>query len=720
MSSHKKNASKRKSDARPAVQPSAESRQNAPQIEQPEPSVLQQKLFPLAVRTAFFLFMFWFWAIRYRDLLYMSQEYDLFVWEQAYLADAASRIVGLGRYLSSFLLQFFYNPILGGLMMAGAASFIQYSFEKLCGLRRWGFFLSFVPPCLLAIQITNVNFFLFERFDTAYLFGFTFSYVFALAFALVYDSLKTPRSRTVFFVAATLLTFPVFGFFTLLASFLCLLKETPRLARSETSSEKESVKKPASKEPGKGRRNGKPRNPQVERFELLALFALLVPVLYWPFFSNTTPTLRYMYAAGLWEESALTQGRETSTSVVFNLCSTLTLTTIILAAIADAFRSRKAARSLKSGKARPESRKRFNVRVVFSCVLTILVCSITVNASFASPNFLMLLKIARALDKEDWNGVLTAESRIATPSNPAITARTLALARQNRLADEIFARPVYPKTSPQLQTVQTFGMCGDRMLYEFGIVNGAERAAFNNYVAKRERTYWGLKTLALCAIADGRRSLAERYLYRVRKTLFHREFAEEMLDYLAQNDAVHGPYAHYSTPRRKTSEKRLSEIAESVDAVRKLLPLEDKLEASETVNSILYGMLQHEDLSRRELPEQENRLAFLLLMRNLPAFGKNFDEYVKQKGDQPLPKSLQEAALLREQLPNIFDANGADKWSIPDTVIIDPAIRERFNQYLEMVNRAGANTPEGAAETRAVFGDSFWFFISIPQKIENY
>ena len=714
MASHKSSRSKRKSAVlkRNTLEPFTQVADS--QTEVLPVSSSKKDVFPVVFRLLFFLFMLWFWGFRYRDFLYMSQEYDLFIWNWEYLAGYGSRIVGLSRWLSSFILQFFYYPIFGGVIMAAFSSFIQYGSEKLFRLNRWGLFLTLLPSCILAIQITNINFFIFESFDVAYLFSFTFNYAYVIGFVILFESIKRPTLRTIFLVAGILLTYPVFGFFTLLASLLCTLKELSRVLFSKEipgQSEKSVVK-------NKRRFFQKQKLSKIERIELLILFTLIVPVVYWPLYAETTPSLRHMYVAGLREESVLTQGREISTNLIFTLCITLVLSFFLLAAVLDLLRSRKA---LKSSPTLPlESHRAYALRIGTTFVMLLALCSGAVFLSFSSPNFLMLLKIAQALDKEDWEAILHAEAQIVTPSNPAVTARHLALSRLNRLADEAFIRPVFPKESPQLKIVTTNSMCGDRMLYELGLTNGAERAAFNNYVAKGGRTYWALKTLALCAIADGRHSLAERYLYRIRKTLFHKTFANEALDYLARYGNNSRTFDEYVKASNTTSEKRISEFAKSVELVRELAPLTDVLLAPDNMNAVYYSLLQNEDVSKRSLKEQENRLTYLLIMRHLPKFGKFFDEYAKMKGDERTPRYLQEAALLREQLPSIFDENGATSWTIPDSIKIVPELRERFDRYLDAVNRSDFRSPAGVAKVREEFGDSFWFFISEPKNIENY
>ena len=674
-------------------------------------------VFPVVARLSFFFFMFWFWSFRYRDFLFMAQEYDLFVWDLEYLIESGSRVAGLSRWYSSLLLQFFYYPLVGGTLMASSLSFIQCATEKLFGLKRRLFFLSFILPCILTLQITSVNYFFFERFDLAYLFSFTFNYVFIFAYVLLFEWFRCNRPSFPFIVIGLVLTYPIWGFFSLLASFLCLAKSLHQTALHN----KQTIPKKSAARGTKSLKNGnKTRNSEFETIKFFALFTLLVPIIYWLPYSNSSPSLQHMYVAGLLEESPLTQGRDETTRFIFSLWTTFTIIFLTVLTLFDVFRRWFALRRSKKNALKSTNPKTpCNFDVVFSSILISIICVITVYASFSASNFLQFLKIARELDKENWLGVLDAESSIRTPSSSAITARLLALSRLGRLADEAFLRPAYPETSQQLLRVQTFGMCGDRILLELGLTNCAERVAFNNYVVKRERTFWSLKTLALCAVVDGRRSLAERYLFRIRKTLFHKKFAEEALDYIETYDNQSSSYAYLSTAKRKTSNARLVKFDEHINAIKILAPLTDNLAFSETTISAYFGMIQDEDISKRDVKETENRLAFLLIMRNLPQFSAHFDDYLKRKTNGIIPQSFQEAALLRERFPSAFKPNESS-WSLSETVQIDPTIRKRFERYLEIVSDSNMDVARKLMSVQSEFGDTFWGFISTPETVDYY
>ncbi len=684
------------------------------------PSKSQRKFFFISIRICFFLYMLWFWAFHCRDFIFMAQEYDLFIWDWEYLIDAGSRVTGLARWFSSFTLQFFYYPVVGGILLAVCMSFLQYAMEKLFRLKQGLFFLSFILPCLLTLQITNIGFLFFERFDLAYLFSFTNGYVFTLLYLLLFEKINNKSSSLLFIALGLILTYSVFGFFSLLASLLCVLKMLPYAISQNMN---RGLQRKSSVDDLKLRKKAKDRKSDFVIIEFLMLFILLVPVFYWPLYNDAEPTFHHMYGAGLWEESPLTQGRDRETDNIFSLFTALELTLVFSIALYDVIYQLFVLQIPNKNNLKQASQKKvYGFLTLISYFLIPIICAATLYTSFSWFGYSQFLKIARELDRENWNGVLREESLIVTPSNPAITARLLALARLNKLADEVFLRPLYPDVSPQLLKVQSFGMCGDRILLELGLTNCAERVAFNNYVVKRERTYWGLKTLALCAVIDGRRSLAERYLFRMKKTLFHRKFAEETLDYLATRSIQPSSYAYYATTnlRYRTSDNRLAELDNQFNSIRNLAPLEDGLAFSETVNSAYYGMLQEEDILRHAPGEIENRLAFLLLMRNLPLFGLHFDKLVGngQIGER-IPQSFQEALLLRERFPAVFEP-GASSWSIPKSLKIDPSIRDRFDAYLAVANNSSTSVSTRLATIQTEFGDTLWGFLSIPHVIDYY
>lgn len=717
--------------------------------------------FPVAARLAFFLFFVWFWGVRYGDFLYVAQGCDLFLWRWSFLTDAI-RPAELSLRLSAFFVQFFYYPALGAAILAVFLAFIQFGTERLFRLTGRLFPLSFVPSALIAIQIANVEYYVFEYFDVAFLFSFVFQYSFALIFALIFDALKSERARTAFLTLGVALCFPIFGVFALLAAAFCLLKEATRPVDAAAKTAK------TNKVDAKRRK----------RLAFLALWTLAVPTLYWPLFSGTARTLGALYAAGLTEETV--SQRDTATDQIYAAFLGAILAFFVAVAVLDALRRTAERRSPKADQpAQPIQPKRplkpaspqrstrkarkaqtfetaetpqsaqaarpafsLDSTATISALALLTLALVVVRVSFYTPDFAALCGIARALDREDWEEIVRLEATVATPSNPTITARVLAQSRLGRLADELYLRPLAPTRPPQHYQTTTFSMCGDRILYEYGAVNPALRAASNNYVVKRERSAWAASTLALCNVAEDRRAVAERYLYRLQGTLFHRKKAAELAAYLGARSAEKSSFTSYLR-QAPLSDERLAELDASFAAVRAQKPNFDDFATTRCVDHVRYQLVQTDDLAKRPLPERETRLVTLLLMRDLPTFARYFDAYLAEKtaladaSRRRIPRVLQEAILLRVHFPKIFGQPEDERWEPPKNVEIDPTIRERFKHCMTLLQPESVNNEAIRAANRELgdrerdgakrailaaqfyFGDSLWPSV-FAEPFENY
>lgn len=728
--------------------------------------------FPVAARFAFFLFFVWYWGVRYGDFLYVAQGCDIFIWRWSFLTDAI-RPAELSLRLSAFFVQFFYYPALGAAILAGFLAFIQFGTERLFRLTGRLFPLSFVPSALLALQITEVGYYIFEYFDVAFLFSFVFQYSFVLAFALIFAALRSERARTTFLTLGVAACFPIFGVFALLAAALCLLKEATRPVDAS-----QAVKT------NKTAKTVKANAERRKRLALLALWSLAVPTLYWPLFSGTARSLGALYVAGLTEETV--SQRDTATDQIYAAFLGAILAFFVAVAVLDALRrtaerrspqpvqpkqpvqperrepprrplkptpakrstqkSKRAEQAQSTETSQPAQSARpalsLDSTATISALALLTLALVVVRVSFHTPDFAALCGIARALDREDWEEIVRLEATVAAPSNPTITARVLAQSRLGTLADELYLRPLAPTRPLQHYQTTTFCMCGDRFLYEFGVVNPALRAASNNYVVKRERSAWAASTLALCNVVEDRRAVAERYLYRLQGTLFHRKKAAELATYLNVRSAEKSSFTPYLR-QAPLSDERLAELDASFAAVRDQKPTVDDFATSRCVDHVHYQLVQTDDLARRPLPERETRLATLLLMRDLPTFAQFLDGYLAEKtaladaSQRRIPRVLQEAILLRVHFPKIFGRPESERWEPPQNVEIDPTIHERFNQCMTLLQPESFNNEAIQAANRELgdrerdpakrailaaqfyFGDSLWPSV-FAEPFENY
>ena len=101
------------------------------------------------------VFSFWMWLYP-QDLAYQEQnQLFLFTWD--YLRERLSLPGGLADYLSEFLVQLFYVRVLGAIIMALLAVFLQLAVWKAAGKKPSLYALSFIPSLLVLVYQGDVD-----------------------------------------------------------------------------------------------------------------------------------------------------------------------------------------------------------------------------------------------------------------------------------------------------------------------------------------------------------------------------------------------------------------------------------------------------------------------------------------------------------------------------------------------------------------------------------
>lgn len=123
-----------------------------------------------------------FWAVPYMAGLCFQEQYQMFLFDTGYFLERIVLPGGLADYISEFLVQFYYMPVLGGAIIALLLMGIQaavWGLMKQYGARHDfpGYLLSFLPSIALWCAMGDQNVLL--------------SFVVALFGALVIDGFIT-------------------------------------------------------------------------------------------------------------------------------------------------------------------------------------------------------------------------------------------------------------------------------------------------------------------------------------------------------------------------------------------------------------------------------------------------------------------------------------------------------------------------------------------------
>ncbi len=596
------------------------------------------RLLSVGCRCAFGVFGLWFLGIVNRDSLFVVQEYNLFLDDGAFFASYVGHVGGMLQYGARFLSQSFLFPFFGAVLLTAVLLLVQLLTAKLFRLDgRWTV-LSFLPSFLFVRLFTQLEYRLFDPIvylDDLY--GCVLGILLALAFSLTYGGIARPFGRLAFGIVGVAALYWGAGVFGLLGLVLCLFREF--------------------------------RFPQAERRtlrqELLFLGGLLVPLAYYLLFIPAP--LSRLFLMGI--PMQIAWGFSYSTFV-------LLITTPIALALFDLFREERIS---------PANETERRGVSTFALIVNVAVfgglAGGTVHFSHANPEFLATVKMCRLLKQRDWEGILRVPLHDPEPIQPIVWMRNLALFKLGRLGEEAFSFPQFSKRDPLLEVIGDVYIFGDKILYEFGLVNSAFKTAHNQYVSRgTNRT--GLETFVRCSLVTGENELTQRYLRLMRRAPLLRSQA-------ATWSSAEGIEAERAT-------------------IRRLIPTEDRFERPfASLEPLILEGFPGRNFAESPSDVQEMLLFITLRRKDLQGFRRDFDTRWKQETPptselRRIPKHFQEAILL--------DSN--DLRADIEKYRLSPEIVERFRQFDRFRQAASQRSP--TIETfRQEFGDTYWFYYSV-------
>ena len=174
-------------------------------------------------------------------------------------------------------------------------------------------------------------------------------------------------------------------------------------------------------------------------------------------------------------------------------------------------------------------------------------CAIWKNANFKAEKVMQYDFMAC---HQQWNRIIETINA-EKPNNPiGVTVQNLALAMRGMLLDRMFD---YNQNGiagllPDVQSDATSPMPTAEAFYQLGMINVAQRTVFEAQEAildfqKSGRCY---KRLAQTNLINGSYEVARKYLTALKKTLFYRDWANETISLLGNEEAIakHPEYGH--------------------------------------------------------------------------------------------------------------------------------------------------------------------------------
>lgn len=487
-----------------------------------------------------------FWAVPYVGGLCFQEQYQMFLFDSGYFLERIVLPGGLADYISEFLVQFYYMPVLGGAIIALLLMGIQtavWGLMKQYGARHDfpGYLLSFLPSIALWCAMGDQNVLL--SFVVA-LFG-------ALVIGWIHNRFHNRLVKVVFELVSTVLVYWLLGPVVFLYAVL-MIGDTLKNAK-----QKGNV------------------------FSGIG-YSVCILVLTIAWILLTTQTLQYpLYRifAGL--------NYYRYPGAISPLPFVVMVWAVVIPFLGMIPCRQKSLQKLQQSK----------VVIVLSYVLVIVASWFGIKASFDEMTY-DLIDYDFLVRTEQWDKIIEKAEKKPATTPLSVSCVNLALSQKGVLADRLFefyqngGEGLFPTftrdmTSP-VSTAEIF--------FRLGMVNDAERYMFEaqeaipNYRKSARLT----RRIIECEIINGNYQVAAKLLRRLQKTLFYSNWANQTMALLGNEKAInqHPIYGKLRKYREKKQDFLFSD--REMDQMLGLLFLNDNHNRMAYEYLMCYELLQRD------------------------------------------------------------------------------------------------------------------------------
>lgn len=285
----------------------------------------------------------------------------------------------------------------------------------------------------------------------------------------------------------------------------------------------------------------------------------------------------------------------------------------------------------------------------------------------------------RLVRNKQWQEIIERAEEKSPVSPFGVTCLNLALGKTGQMGDRMFE--FYQNGTegllPEFQRDFTSPLPTSEAYYHLGMVNTAQRFTFEAMEAIPNFNKSGrcFKRLAETNLINGQYEVAAKYLRLLRKTIFYKDWAEDAMTYLYNEEKIN---AH-----------------KEWGWLRQIRYTEDFLFSSQETDIMLGLLYQHNHRNRMAF---EYMLAYVLQQRDLERFMKYYP-LGKHAGYDHIPRSYQEALIyVWTQTHKNFQGM---PWSISPQVVRD--VTEFARIYTSQQN--------ARQMLEARFGSTYWNYL---------
>jgi len=607
----------------------------------------------------FFVVLAWYFLyVRNADTMFFLQDRGWWNSTSLFFGDCIAVPGGLLSWAGAYLTQFFFYPALGSAMLivVWLLTFLvaKVSFRVPLG---WGFLL-FIPLAALLCSEIQLGYWVYLLQDVDYVFYHSLGLLAALLLSFpcwqylpLSDTLKR-RVALAWIPLVAAIFYRPFGIYALLAAVLTLFNSPLKLENNKASALRGGL-----------------------IGSVLLLFSLwLVPLL-------ETSGCTLMRADQPWtygfHRFELEKLRDYSLELPFYI--------VLLSPLSFPF-------------IRFLSMKRLWQRLAVMAVVAwgMLYCLSARDVS--DYNFHAELRMQRGVEECRWNDVLREAAKAKGPvTREMVMFRDIALINRGEFCSKRYTynnESIQPIVTSDSIHIRICDQAGDLIYYNygetvFGIRRAIERCMHYGY------SYYTMRVLTLCAIVNGEKENARKYLRILSRSTFQKNWAKEM-QHFVDDEKLLPTDEHFRMPLKLYREGS------------ELVGVDDKYVELSILNKWMYTVTKDPEA-------QEVALGCAMIAKDQNCFWSQVQQFYNINQGKSFPPHVQEAMLFGVYELGMQGVNLS-------FVQFEPRIVDRYKTFssrLKQYAQQGMNEKQIGSMLRLEFGDTYYWDYCVLREVQT-
>lgn len=629
------------------------------------------------------------------DMLYMAQEKSMFTYGCQFFNELTKMPGCVAAWLGCYLTQYFYNPIIGSSIIIGIWCITYLLTIKAFRLKNTWAFLAIIPVACLLVSIIDTGYWLYYLKHPGYWFRESIGFLFTIiAFYITSRVNKVPKCgsniinatvQSTLIIIISFVGYYAFGWYALIVPFYTIFNQWVY--------EKTSILSKAI----------------ITTVSIVSIIA--IPLICYNSFFTELRSEDVWLAGFPFFKADTAEG--INCELPFIIMAIVPTIYPVIARLQDEF-------TIKGLSA-------YIYRIAYILIILVAMPYIIDMLNFDNYNYHSEFRMYRATEEGRWDDVLEESSNYqTTPTREMVLLNHIALLNKGTMGTQMFSynnfgEPPYvrdttfvkrtaPDTNGKLnpvlnakgeQDVDTLYLkvhmvqtAGPLIYFYHAKTNFASRWCIENSV-EYGYSFDTTKLLARCAIVNGEWDVARKYIEILKRSTFHKEWAEKYETILNDHSKI----------------KKFHDF----DVVTELYNhMGSALDGDQGLCEMYLLNYFSNTMNKDSKVLQELTLNYALIQKDIQLFWPRFFLYAQLHQGEKMPNYYQEAAYLYGNLEHQVDIT-----RMPFNKDI-PERYASFQQISQSYLQQGMPTEQVGLAMQPDFGNTFWWFYFFCRDVKSY